>query len=159
MVVSPLVRPWHGTALGVIDIIATVFSFLFGLLFLMFQGLLNSFFGEATGTMMVNGVQVEGVEAAEALETVEGILPLLASLGIVVGVVLLGFGVLGIFMAKGAFKGQKWSPIVSIVFSALALVGILASFSNSQLFSLALNAFILYVAVMCVKNPYFKKVT
>lgn len=155
MVVSSSVRPWHGTALGVIDIIATVFAFLFGLLFLMFQSVISSFFGEATGTMMVNGVQVEGVEAAEAAQ---GMLAVFAGFGIVIGVVLLGLGVLGIFMARGAFKGQKWSPIVSIVFAALAIVGVLTSFSNSQLFSLALNAFTLYVAVMCVKSPYFNTV-
>lgn len=153
MVVSPLVRPWYGTALGVLDIIYTVFTFLFALLFLMFQSMISGFFA-ATGTMMVNGVQVEGAEAAEAAE---GMLAVFASFGIVIGVIFLGFGVLGIFMARGAFKGQKWSPIVSIVFAALAIAGMLTSFSNSQLFGLALNAFTLYVAVMCVKHPYFNQ--
>ncbi len=119
----------------------------------MFQSLISGFFGDGVeiGTVEVNGVQVEGAEAAQS------VLEKFAGFGVVIGVVLLGLGVLGIFMARGAFKGQKWSPIVSIVFAALAIAVILTSFSNSQLFSLALNAFTLYVAVMCVKHPYFNQ--
>lgn len=148
MAESSSVRPWQGTALGVIDIIGTVFSFLFALLFLMFQGMIASLLGAAPTAVDVNGAQIQGAQ---------GVMAIFAGLGMVMGVVLLGFGVLGIFLARGAFKGQKWSPIVSIIFAALGIVGLLTSFSSSSVLSLVIDAFTLYVAVMCVKSPYFNK--
>lgn len=139
-------RPWQGTALGVIDIIAVVFAFLFGLLFLFMQGFISSILGSGD-------VVVEGVDGAAAT----GLMGMLAGFAMVIGVVLLLIGVLEIFMARGAFKGQKWSPITSIVLAGLAIAGMVTNFDNSQIFGLVVDVFILYLSVMCVKSPFYNK--
>lgn len=134
-------RPWQGTALGVLNIISTVFSFLFGLLFLFGGGLIGSFIG---------GGELSGGEGAD------GIMGFFAGFAVVIGVVLIGVGILEIFMARGAFNGQKWSVITSIVFAVLGVVSGLSNFSTAQLLSLAVCLFTLYTAVVCVKHPYYK---
>lgn len=141
---SGMKRPWQGTALAVIDIIAVVLAFMFGLLFLFMQGFISSILGSGD-------IVVEGADAAAAT----GLMGLIAGFAMVVGVVLLLMGVLEIFMARGALKGQKWSPIVSIIFAILAVVGMLTSYDNGQVFGLAVNAFVLYLAIMCVKHPFY----
>ncbi|MBI5754295.1 hypothetical protein HZA40_04095 [Candidatus Peregrinibacteria bacterium] len=148
MAESSSVRPWQGTALGVLDIIYTVLLFLGGLAFLAFQGLISGFLGATGGAVDVNGVKIEGVQ---------GVLGMLAGLGMVLGVVLLGLGILHIFMTRGAFKGQKWSPILSIVFAALTVVGSLSNFDSNGALNLVAGLFTLYVAVMCVKSPYYNR--
>jgi len=144
-------RPWQGTVLGVFDIIGVVFAFLFAILFLFPQGMIATFLGGAA-----SGVDVTG--SAEATAAVGGLMGMLASLGIVVGIVMIGIGILLIFMARGAFKGQKWSAIVSIIFAVLGLVSALANLNNgigSVAFSLLLNLFTGYCAFMCIKSPFF----
>lgn len=141
---SVMQRPWQGTALGVLNIISVVFSFLFGLAFLFMQGIITSVFESGN-------VQVEGMESVGA----SGMMSLLAGFTIAFGVVLLGIGILEIFMARGAFKGQKWSPIVSIVFAVLAILNGFTDFQTTTLVSLAISAFALYVAIVCVKHPYY----
>ena len=146
------VRPWQGTVLGVVDIGATVILFLGGLLFLAFQGLFISVMANLSGTVDAN-VAVDGMQPAVA----SGVFGVLAGFGAVVGVVLLGLGVLYIFMARGAFRGAKWSPIVSIVLSALAILNMLAGFTSKGAVSLVVDAFILYIAIVCVKSAYYNK--
>lgn len=140
-------RPWQATFLGVLDVIATVIVFLFGILFFFMQGFISSFLDSG----FLEGA--EGVDAAEAA----GMMSFLGGLGAAVGVIFLGLGVLYIFMARGAFKGQKWSPILSVVFGALAVLSSLMNFSTSQILGLVINLFVIYLAVMCVKSPYFAK--
>lgn len=135
-------RPWQATALGVIDILATIFSFLFAILLFFMQDFLIGIF---------SGVDVQGVEGADSAMSI------LTGFATGFGVLMLGFGVLYIFMARGAFKGQKWSPIVSIVFGILAVLGILTNFDNTQIVSLVIDLFTLYCAFVCVKSPYFQK--
>ncbi len=141
-------RPWQATFLGVLDIIATVFAFLFGILFFFMQGFISSLLGSGA----LEGA--EGIDATNAAEAA-GALSFLGGLGAAVGVIFIGLGVLYIFMTRGAFKGQKWSPILSIIFSGLGVLNVLVNFSTAQIFALVLNLFVVYLAVMCVKSPYF----
>lgn len=149
-------RPWQGTTLGVLDIIGTVFLFLGGIMFFFMKSFLTDFLG--SGVLELEGLEgVEGVDVEAATEAVSGLAGMMGTLGVFVGVILLVLGVLGIFMARGAFKGQKWSPIVSIVFSVLGVVGMATSWNNSQIVSLVIDLLIIYLAVMCVKSPYFNR--
>jgi hypothetical protein len=131
-------RPWQGTALGIMDIIGVVMSFLLAI-------------------------------AAFALQ---GFFPFLALLGnfmIIFALMLIGFGILAIFMARGAFKGQKWSPILSIVFGVLGLLSVLNSLFTSPttlaasntgsviMMNIVITLFMLYCASICLKDPFYNQ--
>ena len=143
-------RPWEGTALGVVDIIATVFAFLGALGFLFLQSVITGFLTSAqtTGDITVTGPAT-------------GIFSMFASLGIVIGVILIGLGVLSIFLARGSFKGQKWTVIVNLIFGILGLLSALSSLggtmANQVYMNLAIDAFVIYCSVMCLKNAYYNK--
>ena len=141
-------RPWQATFLGVLDIIATIFTFLLGILFFFMQGFISSFLDSGA----LEGA--EGVDATNAAEAA-GALSFLGGLGAAVGVIFIGIGVLYIFMTRGAFKGQKWSPILTVVFGGLGLINVAMNFSTGQIGTLVINLFVIYLAVMCVKSPYF----
>jgi len=144
------IRPWQGTALGVIDIIGTVGAFLMALVFLFFQSMFSGL-----GQMAAES----GMPTPDSVAAT-GVFGFLGGLGLVVGVVMIGFGVLAIFMAIGAFKGQKWSPIVNIVFAVLGILSLLSNmggFNSSMILSLAINVFAGYCAYICVKHPFYGK--
>lgn len=132
-------RPWQGTALAVINIIGVVLAFIFGLMFLVLMG----FLGGVGGAMPV---EVSGMFTG-----------LMGGLAIAGGIFMIGLGVLYIFMARGALKGQKWSPIVSVVFAALGLISGITNFGSEMIFTLLLSAFILYLGVICIKHPFYNK--
>lgn len=48
----------------------------------------------------------------------------IAGFGIVGGVLMLGFAVLGYFIGSGLWKHQSWARIVTLVFSVLGVLGI-----------------------------------
>jgi len=86
-----------------------------------------------------------------------GLIGLLGGMGLFAGLILLGCGVLAIFMAKGAFKGQKWTVILSLIFAALGFLSALAHTGNSgDLFGLVINGFTGYCAIRCLKSSYYK---
>ena len=73
--------------------------------------------------------------------------PLLAFLGpflIIGGIVLVGIAVLSFFVGRGLWKGQKWSRIVAVIFSALgvllAIVGMVQGKIASNIFGLVVSA-------------------
>jgi len=142
-------RPWQGTFLGVIDIIGVVFAFLFSILFLFLQGFISSLLSSVSTSITTN------VGTANGAVVGAGLFGFLAGFSLVIGFILIGAGILGIFMARGAFKGQKWSPILAIVFAVLGLLGMLSNFSNSQITGLVIDAFIVYLGAVCVKDPYY----
>lgn len=141
-------RPWQGTFLGVLDVIGVVIAVLFSILFLFLQGVLTSVFNSANyaavTTTTANGAVAAG-----------GFMALISGFSYAIGFVLLGSAILGIFLARGAFKGQKWSPIVSIICAVLGVLGSVANYNNSNLIGLILNLFVVYLGVMCVKNSYY----
>jgi len=112
--------------------------------------MISSLFGAATEAASEAG--------AEAVVAAGGLMGMLAGFSAVIGIVLIAIGVLLIFMTRGAFKGQKWSPIVSVVFVVLGLLSLISNFAGvngSLIFSLVVNLFTLYCAIMCIKSPYF----
>ena len=133
-------RPWEGTTLGVLDIIGLVLS---GIALAMLTFAIVG--GGAILSQMAQGSEMQNFPMASFLGTMGTFL--------LIPVIL--FFILGVFITVGIFKGQKWAVIVSIIFTALAL---LSSFSQGiQYFSLALNAFFLYLEIMCIKHPFYNK--
>ena len=140
--------------------------------------------GTALGIMDIIGV-VGAFLMAIAAFALQGFFPFLALLGnfmIIFAVILIGLGILAIFMARGAFKGQKWSPILSIIFGILGLLssfnslfqrsqqvptGVDAQFyaqvqtaapnTGSVIINIVITLFTLYCAYICVKDPFFSK--
>jgi len=89
----------------------------------------------------------------------EGMMGFLGALGLGAGILLGGFGVLGIFLARGAFKGQKWAVITSLVFAILGLISALMnidSVGTSFIVNLAISGFMAYCSVRCMKSSYYK---
>ena len=144
------VRPWQGTALGVIDIIGTVGAFIAALIFLAFQGMLTG----------ISQMAAESAVTTSESVAATGVFGFLGSMGMVVGVIFLALGVLMIFMAIGAFKGQKWAPIVNIIFAVLGLLSLLSGMGHmgsSTIISLAINVFAGYCAYICISHPFYGK--
>jgi len=131
-------RPWEGTTLGVIDIVGVVFA--------------------GIGMAMLSVAILGGGAILSQMSTTAGgqafpMASFIGTLGAFLLIPMILFFVLGIFIIIGIFKGQKWAIIVSIIFSVLAL---LSAFGNGiQYFPLALNAFLLYLEIMCVKHPFY----
>lgn len=107
-------RPGAVTAVAVYDFIACGLAFLFGLLLLLAGGVIAQLFDEA------GGAPLAGLAA--------GMLAL-------VGFVLLGLGVLVLFIGLGLLKGQKWAWVVQIVFAALGLLSGMTSLAMGDIFS------------------------
>lgn len=141
-------RPWQGTMLAIVDILITIFSFLFAIMFL--------FMGNIISSLAIGNA---GREITPDLEELEMSLETIGRLGIGGTIFCLLLGVLGIFMARGAFKGQKWSPIVLLIFAGLGILSWLANnpqFGGGQAVTLLINGLIIYCAIVCVRSPYFR---
>ncbi len=88
-----------------------------------------------------------------------GIIGFVSGFSLVIALFMLSIGIFYIFMARGAFKGRKWSPIISIIFSAMGLLGTLSGMQYGvNYFGLAMNGFVLYCGIMCVQHPYYNPV-
>lgn len=132
-------RPWQGTTLGVLNIIGVVFAFLFGLMAIVLVGFLggSSEFMPAEFSGMFTG--------------------LMGGLAVALSVFMIAMGVLLIFMARGAFKGQKWAPMASIVFAAIGILSAISAYESQMLLTLVINGFVLYLGIMCVKHPFYNR--
>jgi hypothetical protein len=148
-------RPWQGTALGIMDIIGVVGAFL----------LIIVCFGFWVPVM---GIPVPAFIVA--IVTFSQGSYFFTALLIIIAIILIGLGILAIFMARGAFKGQKWSPILSIVFGALGLFSSLNGllFASPKIpappntvsvviINIVITLFMLYCAYICVKDPFYNK--
>lgn len=56
-------------------------------------------------------------------DTIPGMAGFMTGMLVFMGVLFLAFGVLNFFIARGLWKGQGWSRIIVIIFSALGLLG------------------------------------
>lgn len=140
--VSAVKRPWQGTFLGVLNIIGLV---LLGLMSIFLVIVLVGG-GAAISQMMEQSAEMAAFPMASMFTT----------MGAILLVPLLAIFVLGIFITMGIFKGQKWAIIVSLIFTAL---GLLSNFTNMDMIqwgSVALTAFVIYLEIACVKNPFYK---
>jgi amino acid transporter len=55
---------------------------------------------------------------------------------ILVGIMVLGFSVLGFFVGKGLSKAKNWARILAIAFACFGILGVLSSLFNGFNFSL-----------------------
>ena len=119
-------RPWQGTFLAVLDIIGLVIIGIFIPVLLFGASLLVSVLPAAWAGMTM-----------------------------VIALIFVGLWVLELFIVIGLFKGQKWVLFVSIVFSALALIG--GFYPTINFFTLLMNGFMLYLAYACLNHPFYNK--
>jgi hypothetical protein len=136
-------RPWQGTFLGVLNVIGLV---LLGLLSIALIVILIGG-GAALTQMMEQSAEIAAFPMASMFTT----------MGAILLIPVLAIFVLGVFITMGIFKGQKWAIIVSIIFTALSLLSSFANMDSIQWFGLALTAFVLYLEIMCVKNPFYNR--
>jgi len=125
-------RPWQGTVLTVFAIINFIFLVMlipFILLIILGGGMLGF---------------MENLEP--------GIAMLVGGGGLILLLGLLPFGILDIFMIRGFLKGQKWSIVLSLIFSTMSLIGMIFDFT---LFSLILIGFLMYLEVTCLMHPFY----
>lgn len=163
-----LKRPWQGTTLAVFDIIGVIFSFLGGLAFVFLQQAIpnllkiwdsDAFREQLNQQLSAEGVKVEDVDLDKINTITQGLTGILSGFGLVFAIILIGVGVFMIFKARGSLKGSKWSPIVTIIFSGLGLIGSLTTISKggNGIVGILLNGFFVYCAIMCLRSPYFDK--
>lgn len=69
-----------------------------------------------------------------------------AGVFIVLGIVMLGLGVLSIFIGRGLWKGQNWARIVSIIFLALGIISSISYIIGGKIMS-GIIYLIIYAAI------------
>lgn len=122
-------RPWQATLLGILHIIGLV-------------GL----------AILTVGAFIGG----SLLSTLFAGFALLSGLGMAIGFIFMLFWILVFFITRGIFKGQKWAIIVALVFTALSLLSAVMNISQMYM-SLIISAGMLYLEVVCLKDPYFNR--
>ena len=125
-------------------------------LFALIAFFMKDLFSSLLGGGMDLTMSIEGVDET-AVEAVGLVGDMIASMGSVLGVVFLTLAALSYFMARAAFKGGKWSPILSLLFTVLSLLGMAMNFDQSQIGGLVLNLLVGYICVMSIRSPYFNK--
>lgn len=125
-------RPWQGTFLAVLNIIGLIFTAMlipFALLLVLGGSLLS--FVEEMGP---------------------GMAMLFGGGGLVLFLVLLLAFILGIFIVRGLFKGQKWVVILTLIFSAISAIQLVFNF---ELFSALIIALFIYLEIACLVHPFY----
>lgn len=130
--VKKVTRPWQGTVLAVFNIIGLIITVMFMPFVLL---------------IILGGSMLGFIEEAGP-----GLAMLLGGGGIALLLMLLFFFILGIFIVKGLFKGQKWVIIVSLVFSAMSAVQLVLNF---DLFSALIIALFVYLEIVCLLHPFY----
>jgi hypothetical protein len=83
-----------------------------------------------------------------------------AGLIMVIGVIMLLFGVLALFIGLGLLKGRAWAKIVAIIFAALGAIAAVLSLLQGEfgsLLNLALNGLIIYALVNPQSKAWFEQ--
>jgi len=122
--VGEKIMPTGVKVISVLYYIGAAFSFLFGLL------------------LIVGGVFIGAILG----ETLASLSALGSGLFIVLGIALLGFGVLDIFIGRGLWKGQNWTRIAAIVFAILGVFGGINSLISGLTNFQTIGAFSIFVA-------------
>ncbi len=130
--VNKTTRPWQGTFLAVLNIIGLIFT----AMFIPFALLI------VIGGSMLSFIEDIG----------PGMAMLFGGGGLILFLMLLFFFILGIFIVRGLFKGQKWVLIVSLIFSALGVIQLVFNFS---LFSALLMVLFIYLEIACLIHPFY----
>ncbi len=121
-------RPWQGTVMGVLNSIGIAVGVMLSLTLILGASFITALIEDSAFSMV-------------------------AGLGTtMIGIVLLPFLILGLFVTLGIFKGQKWAVILALVFTILGTIGNIVSFN---IIGLVFNAFFIYCLVICVKDAYY----
>ena len=136
-------RPWQGTFLGVLDIIGLVLMGLMSIFLLI--ALVGG--GAMISQMMESNAEMAALPMAS----------LFGTMGAIILVPVLAIFILGLFITIGIFKGQKWSIIVSIIFTVLGILSVFSNMGDINFSMLLINAFVLYLEIMCLKDPFYNK--
>ena len=110
--------------ISVLYYIGAAFSFLFGLLLIVGGAFIGAILGETLASLSALG----------------------SGLFIVLGIALLGFGVLDIFIGRGLWKGQNWTRIAAIVFAIFGVLGGINSLISGLTNFQTIGAFSIFVA-------------
>jgi hypothetical protein len=129
-------RPWQGTVLAVLNIISLATGFFVFLLIMAGSGF------------------VEGMVHDSSLSMVMGLGRL------IIFMIALPVIMLAVFVTIGLFKGQKWSVIIMMIFTILAILnsftGRFGVDGGQVLGSLVVNGFVLYCEIAALKDPFYK---
>ena len=122
--VGEKIMPTGVKVISVLYYIGAAFSFLFGLLLIVGGAFIGAILGETLASLSALG----------------------SGLFIVLGIALLGFGVLDIFIGRGLWKGQNWTRIAAIVFAILGVFGGINSLISGLTNFQTIGAFSIFVA-------------
>ncbi len=128
-------RPWQGTLLAVLYTIGLV---LLGLVVLL---LLITFVGG-------------GAMFGEMLSGAPGIGGMMGLLGSIIIVPLALLFVLNFFITRGLYKGQKWSVILVLIFTALGFIGAAV---EVKIASIIINGLLIWAEIFCLRHPFYGK--
>ncbi|MFA7685588.1 MAG: hypothetical protein WCX95_02210 [Candidatus Gracilibacteria bacterium] len=143
-------RPWQGTLLGVLAYIGMAITAIFAVLMIAAQGFITSLMGGLSAEM-----QTAGADAASANAAAGGLLGLMGGFMWVVGIFMIAFAVLDFFIARGLFKGQKWTLIILIIFGGLGVLGALSQ--GPQWSGLIIDGAVVAIAATVLKNPFYNQ--
>lgn len=110
--------------ISVLYYIGAAFSFLFGLLFIVGGAFIGGILGEKLAAWGTIG----------------------SSIFIILGIAMLGFGVLDIFIGRGLWKGQNWARIAAIVLAIFGILGGLTSLVSGLTNFQTIGAFSIFFA-------------
>ena len=143
-------RPWQGTLLGVLASIGAALTALFAILMIVAQGFFISLLGGVS-----TGLQETGADVATANVAAGGILGMMSGFMWVAGIFMLALAVLDFFIARGLFKGQKWTLILIIIFGVLGALGTLSQ--GPQWGGLVIDAAVVVIAATVIKHPFYNQ--
>lgn len=91
--------------------------------------------------MLFGGSFIAGLMPIESIPQLFGALA--GAFFVVMGIIMIGFAVLGVFVARGLWNHKRWARIVCIIFSALGVLSGLVALPGS-IIQLILNGVVLY---------------
>ena len=129
---KPVSRPWQGAVLGIIYTLHIIITII------MISGALWIVSQLPTG----NTGDIISIKAALASTLILGSISLFSIFKFI----------LQIFVTRGIFKGQKWTVVASIVFTALSLSGLIRNFN---LITLIIDGALMYLSIACLLHPFY----
>jgi len=133
-------RTWRWTILWIFKIIELILIFWLMLLFAL--------------PMLWGGLSIFGAWAVAWTEWVDWIMAMILWFwAIIIAPFALAF-VFQFFVTRWIFKWQRWSIIFIIIVSSILLI---LSLSKLQVEGMTFNAFVLFMAISCVKHPFYAK--
>lgn len=143
------VRPWQGTLLGVLAYIGMALTAIFAILMIAAQGFIASLMGGLSTEMQTAGADITSANVAAG-----GLIGMMGGFMWVIGIFLIAGAILNFFIARGLFKGQKWTLIITIIFGGL---GVLGALSQAAWFGFIVDGAIVLIAATALKSPFYNQ--